>query len=133
MALLGEECPALSVARLRIRPRKSTANLECGTSHAHTDNSLVGAFASCRESLRMTSRATPTIRGNLYAFPWNWNRKSVFILRAYPVGVHDITEEHETLQLVHIGAAHHRQEIEPGSAHALQGQVKRLVGVKMRK
>jgi hypothetical protein len=58
---------------------------------------------------------------------------SAWIFRANSVGTQNIPAQYNSFQLVNIRAAYDWQEIEPGGAHAFQSQVKRLIGVEMRK
>ena len=47
--------------------------------------------------------------------------------------IQDIAEGYDAFELVYVGAANDGQEFEPSRAHALKHQIKRLIGVDVRK
>ena len=54
-------------------------------------------------------------------------------LRPHAIKRQNIRQSHNTFEVMHVGAAYDRQEVQLASAHAVQGHVERVVWMDMRK
>jgi hypothetical protein len=75
---------------------------------SHSSIRCVASPAANRVTIASNARSSPCVGSSKPSSNRSSLSRSVFVLRANPVGIQNIAPEHHTFQLVHIRAAHHR-------------------------